>query len=88
MLWKLIFANWKTTVVGVGEGIGQLVISQVLTGHVSWPFILMGSLQLVKGALSKDANVTGGTTPNAGSKITAAGTTQTPGAGPATGPSA
>lgn len=58
-----IVSSWKTTLVGLIEGIAMTTLGNVMTGHFDWHFLLVGALQFIKGALSKDAGVSNAPTP-------------------------
>lgn len=53
------FANWKTTVLGILLGTAYTV-----TNTVDWKHLIVSVLMAFVGIVSKDFNVTGGTTPN------------------------
>ena len=60
---KNIFTSYKTTLIGLVEGIVTTTVGNVVTGHYDWHFLLLGALQFLKGAFSKDANVSNSPSP-------------------------
>lgn len=59
-----MLTNWKTTVAGLGSGLGYLFFSGLHAGMTPKDAIIAAALGLL-GLLAKDHNVTGGTVPNA-----------------------
>lgn len=55
----LVFTNWKTTLLGILAGALNLVVN-----GVNWKQALISATLAALGIAAKDANVTGGTTPN------------------------
>lgn len=60
---KNIFSSYKTTLIGLAEGIVTTTVGNVVTGHYDWHFLLLAALQFLKGAFSKDANVSNAPNP-------------------------
>lgn len=52
--------NWKTTLIGAGFAVANLIIAQLQQG-IDAKAIALSAFALVIGLLAKDFNVTGGT---------------------------
>lgn len=68
ILIKVFGASWRTTVMGILEGIGTAVIPFVGLPNFQWkthaPFIAVGVVKAIFGAYTKDKSVTGGVNEN------------------------